>query len=150
LKTEPDNASGGSIDGDTGGGKVGWMNEKSRNAKQGLQMYTQLKIAIGFAAALIAHSSLNAQETTTLICQDSDDPALSYALTVDFKNNKVIGDNYIENQILDNVIVFSKIIGGNTHKTVISRQTGQFTVFVSGRVNGKFTGTCSKKTSNKF
>ncbi len=98
---------------------------------------------------LLFSGNLQSQDVLTLICQDKD-PRYQMVVYVDLVSRRTLIDDAYDNFVDDDIISFKKTIEGNVHKTVIYRSTGLYTVFVTGKINFNFGGTCQKKAANKF
>jgi hypothetical protein len=92
-----------------------------------------------------------AQKVTTLTCIDNANPNFQFSVSFDELSKNVFwGDKIHRNAVSNNLITYDDVMDGSTYKTHIYRDTGRFTVFVSGKLNFNFGGTCTRKTSNKF
>ena len=92
-----------------------------------------------------------AQKITTLTCVDNINSNFQFNISFNELSKEVFwGDTLHRNAINNNLITYTDVINGSTYKTIIYRDTGKFTVFVTGNSTFNFSGLCSKKSSNKF
>ena len=105
-----------------------------------------------FVSILFLFSGVSyAQKVTTLTCIDKTDPNFQFNISFDtISKAAFFGDKVYKNSVTNELISYSDVINGNVYKTHIYRDTGRFTVFVSGSDNFNFGGICNLKTSNKF
>jgi len=96
-----------------------------------------------------AHSY--AQKVTTLTCIDRADSNFQFNVSFDpISKAAFFGDKVYKNSVTNELISYTDVINGSAYQTHIYRDTGRFTVFVSGSSNFNFGGVCNLKTSNKF